>query len=120
MEQQSDVCVLFVDVDFCVVTEVEVQHGDFSSDSHREEGVYNKICVWTSRGKGHLPDDIEPFLCEFASAVAERCPPPLPHVSRAHPNRHETPRGAVPLRATPTPRHAWHRRWKQLLPPSLG
>lgn len=44
--------------------------------------------------------------CILLHLSLHRCPPTLPHVSHAHPNRHEASRGPVPLWATPAPLHA--------------
>lgn len=56
----------------------------------------------------YLFDCILLIICDlFSLLCTHRCPPPLPHVSHTHPNRHETPRGAIPLWATPSPLRAW-------------
>lgn len=50
------------------------------------------------------------FVCLYVTislVFTLRCPPPLPNLSYTHPNRHETPRGPVPLWATPATLCAW-------------
>lgn len=48
------------------------------------------------------------IICDlFSLLCTHRWSPPLPHVSHTHPNWHETPRGAIPLWATPSPLRAW-------------